>query len=606
MFKYKIKVLRILLAALFAVMYTLSGYAMDVYEPAVDIDETFTITYVDRFKPARKSGYRILSPRLSKQDRYSARSGIIKVDYVVDTLPDNHEKIVACMDYAKSIWQKIIQDSLQFTIKLMYKNQDKDDITTEVSYKKGKGVSYPMSYIAPQSRSVAGTIIVNPSSNWDYSTGDNMDSDKKNLCFALLRAIGRIMGFGSSIKINSIGKYYFFAQQYHTNFENLVYRSDGVALSSHRVVGNVDGRWELDSLTNFVNAPGYSFYIKDNKNEYELAEGPYTAANPPLTALADGLMCPEIAVGDAYLSVDDDTWRVMELLGWEVRKSNNTARIQYDDDNADESGILDPYISHCFSIPKPIQQLEKIKWTLYLPLKDGREYKFEVAADCFDCEVPPVTEVYPEEELYVNSDGIIPARLEFSWLRSDVPLKLHPYRIFYEAKPRIAEARITNITISDDDFYYKADYEVEYSGAESIEVLTEEEFTPISRTWEIHEPGFAKGSTAWMIRDGYAWIGFRAVNNGYKAVYMIEIEPGAENWYPLENPEMYLSPERPSGIMDLRLPEAPSKIRAYDLTGNLVWEGTDMNGLEHSGHKGIIIVAIENDNEVKVIKRFIK
>lgn len=51
----------------------------------------------------------------------------------------------------------------------------------------------------------AGKIIINETQEWDYSVDGNIDSAKKNLCYGFMRAIARILGFGSSIKCIGTG-----------------------------------------------------------------------------------------------------------------------------------------------------------------------------------------------------------------------------------------------------------------------------------------------------------------------------------------------------------------------------------------------------------------
>lgn len=77
-----------------------------------------------------------------------------------------------------------------------------------------------------------GKITINSRTSWDYSLGEDIPNNCKSLTFALLRGIGKILGFGSSVKINDNSQYYFGCKRGYSVFDNLVINSERTKLTS--------------------------------------------------------------------------------------------------------------------------------------------------------------------------------------------------------------------------------------------------------------------------------------------------------------------------------------------------------------------------------------
>ena len=79
-----------------------------------------------------------------------------------------------------------------------------------------------------------GIITINSNTDWDYNIGDNISSDKKNLSFGIMRAVARILGFGSSVQVESPGNYSFADKRLHSVFDSMVSDSSNKKFDFYR------------------------------------------------------------------------------------------------------------------------------------------------------------------------------------------------------------------------------------------------------------------------------------------------------------------------------------------------------------------------------------
>ena len=82
-----------------------------------------------------------------------------------------------------------------------------------------------------------GQFILIKNKPWDYSVGEKISANENNLTYGLVRAIGRILGFGSTIKINNNGNYYFGSKRAFSYFDGLITTSDNKFLTNIPLMG---------------------------------------------------------------------------------------------------------------------------------------------------------------------------------------------------------------------------------------------------------------------------------------------------------------------------------------------------------------------------------
>lgn len=200
--------------------------------------EIETLIFSDIFNDKVPGKERISIPILSKEQRLSNKATTILRSY-----SDVPIEVQKCIEFAVIIWESNIENSQPLKIKFEYADID-EDIRTEVVYNSLGGVLYPYSLCvyngtvpSHNSNSYDGTIYINKNKPWDYSVGEKISANENNLTYGLVRAIGRILGFGSTIKINNNGNYYFGSKRAFSYFDGLITTSDNKFLTNIPLMG---------------------------------------------------------------------------------------------------------------------------------------------------------------------------------------------------------------------------------------------------------------------------------------------------------------------------------------------------------------------------------
>lgn len=166
------------MTSLLGLVVLFQSYSLSPSTTLGDLEEHFSITYTERFIPSRPDGNRILAPMVPKRNRYNARAGIINITENGEFKP---ERVRACIDYAKSIWENAVRDSLKFSITITYSDSIDYETITHVNYVIKGSSSIPVAYanLSKYGTDNAGEIIINTNTDWDYSIGDCIDPNKR-------------------------------------------------------------------------------------------------------------------------------------------------------------------------------------------------------------------------------------------------------------------------------------------------------------------------------------------------------------------------------------------------------------------------------------------
>lgn len=465
-----------------------------------------------------KSGNSVKLPALKKSDRANSRASIIRANSVT-----TDEQIDKCLNYAISVWQSRILDCDSIFIDIAVAEID-CDLITEVKYVRDNNVYVPSALNAYKNKIHErdhqypdGKITINSRTSWDYSLGEDIPNNCKSLTFALLRGIGEILGFGSSVKINDNGQYYFGCKRGYSVFDNLVINSERTKLTTVTLKG---GRPNT-ALNDFIQSGTKHFWIEESPIKLELAPPPYTNSNLPFANLNDktSLMGPIFDVGSYSLQIDDKTMTVMKILGW---NESPTTPIKIVCDELDDSGLASAYTSHIFRIEHDGVSLQNPSWSLELPLGNGKSNILTLSDNNLSCKVPEIK----DENIYkINQDGDIEGILRFTCKINGKTVTALPYRIYFELKPYIEEAVIERIVDNYPLSSYDAYYKVKYRGASSMTVSVEEEYGSKLKSSRVKEPYIGTGVIKAITAPYYAWMDFVVENKYGKITYTIELAP---------------------------------------------------------------------------------
>lgn len=444
---------------------------------------------------------------------------------IVLTNPSLGEQIDNALEYAISVWEASILgcDSILIEVEVA---DIEEDIRTYVNYDymKGNNVYIPRSLNAFQLQLTErdttypdGIITISSNTKWDYSLNENISPDCKSLTYGLMRAVARILGFGSSIGIDDSDNYYFQCRRSHSVFDKLIFNSSGIGLTSV----SANGGKPNPSLKSYANEPNQTFWVNTNKGQYKLQSPPYTINTLPFVFLNDNnsLMSGTLNTGNYVLQVDNATQTILNELGWNIIP---TCPIKITSSDIPDSGLASAYKTHQFKIESNNPSIRNPKWEFIMPLANGQTQSIFPTDNGFSCTIAPIT----NENIYkINADGDIECRMQFSCSINGKEVHAQPFNVHLELKPFIEYASIEKIIDNSPLASYNAHFKVKYRGTDQITVSVEEEYSSILKTQIIKEPYIAYGVAEYITAPYYAWIDFTAENKYGKSTYTIELEP---------------------------------------------------------------------------------
>jgi len=492
-----------------------------------------------------------------------------------------NDQIIKTVEYAASVWESYILNSVNLYIKIRMANIV-EDIHTSVRYMQNNGVMLPTALDAYKKHEYKrehtnpdGIITISNQTNWDFSLGENLSSDGVNLAYGIMRSIARIMGFGSNIIIDENGNYKFSDKRYHSVFNGLVKNSAGKTLTEL----GVNGGRPSDELKNYIEDSSQSFWVYTATDKFKLSSPPYTANCPPFVYLDDeeSLMRSNLLIGDYILSIDAATQSIVDELGW---NTHIPAKINITSEDVPDSGLTSAYKSHKFSIEKGSYTISNPMWILSMPLSDGTTEYLQLSDNSLSCTITPISD---ESRYKINQDGYIKATLDFSCTINGKEEKALPFKIYFELKPYVEYATIDKIVENTPFDSYDAYYKVKYRGTDKIKITVEEEFSPEIRVTDISEPYIAQGVADHISDSFHAWIDFTAENEYGKSIYTIELQPGG-----VIDQQKHTPIIQNSGIN--KISDTSESYELYDLHGYHIGTVASRNEIEEFPYNGIIVV----------------
>ncbi len=469
-----------------------------------------------------------------------------------------------------------------------------EDIRTTVRYEQYNGAYYPVALKAyldnsklRDSTNPDGSILISSNTVWNYGLDENVTNEGPNLAYCLLRSIARIMGFGSTVKMDNSGSYYFGCKRGYSPFDKLVTDNTGKKLSS---VATNGGR-PSDSLKTYINTSGKLFYLEFGGNQYMLESPPYSAEMQPFVYLSDtsSLMSAGISEKGYVFQIDELTSSVLNEIGWNTLSKSN---VQIVSDDVPDSGLTSAYTTHTFRIDASNSSIQNPVWELELPLVDGTVERQQLSDSGMTCVVPAINN---EEKYKVNLDGDIEGRLFLTYSVDGVQYEASPFKIYFELKPIIEYAQIVKIVDNSPYESYDAYYKVKYRGAETIKVSVEEEYSSILKSTYVREPFIASGVADHITSPYYAWIDFTAENSYGKSVYTIELEPyGVVS----ANSDESKSVKTRSRTSEVSVAILPQEYEVCDVHGFKIGTFENLSDVYNCSYRGLCIVKLVSGREV--------
>lgn len=543
------------------------------------------ITFVDNYSE-NTSTANVLSSILPKTERVSSSAGVITPQ--MEGVPDS---IATCIYAAIDIWESLLGNKEPIYLKFLCSDlEDDTDVTTQVLYTNYNGTFYPSSMYYNRfatretgANDIDANIIINTNADWDCSHNNVVLSDRKNMTYAMLRAIAISLGFGSSVTENTSGIGFSVSQGY-TIFDNLVLSTTGTRLNNITNVGNRKNT----ALENFVQrSDGSEIFVANiTTNSRKMYAPNIYEPNKSLVYLDNesSLMHYDLKEGNKCLQVDTVTVNILKELGWELQSVKS---IQIVGDGIDETGIASAYESHKFQIQNNTQNtITDASWTMSLPLKNGGESVVYSSSGSLEFEVPVIKDL----SIYqTNINGDIYGYIKFTGMINGEEVS-DSYRISLELKPQIKSVTILKKESNTPLNSYNVYYTVEYVGNDELTISIEEDYSSELRTSYVKEPFLAHVVSKNISSNYYAWIDIKVTNKYGSDISTIELSPlESSGIIPVEKLSSDINAET-------------DRILVHDMEGRLIGDYQSLNELSKLKQGAYILNLYKNDSIVKTAK----
>lgn len=336
--------------------------------PAYSQEETGSVIYVDSI--SNSSRLRTDRPHMQNTDEemtMTSREGKISVKYI-----DNFfmtEGVKRCLRMSLDAWENKININTPISFKVSV-SEDMDpsvEIQTTVEYTISKNVAYPsslMSQIKENTINGKDEIAINAFVDWNTSwDNDNNSWGYDNLQTALLRHIGHLLGFGTSV-VERSGGLGFATRRIPSAFDKIV--SDG-----QMILGSIDFR-NSAAIENFLrkdihlSTPHGAYNLFTSHEEYvPFRSGSY------FSLPKDNILNYPYGDRSVLQAINDETLNAMETIGWDV----NPHDINIIGSNVDVLGYGSIYMPHTFEINDDGMNLsENTDWTFQLYNNNTKSY----------------------------------------------------------------------------------------------------------------------------------------------------------------------------------------------------------------------------------------
>lgn len=526
---------------------------------------------------------------LDKNQRTSKYSSKI----VIVNEGELRDEVKKCLYYAASVWENNMPD--MGTIRLQICEEEiEEDIRTDVQTAIIGNMYFPLTlkrYINKESAEAYSApdavITVKSPNNWDYNIGDDISDRSKNLAFGFMRAIARVLGFGSCITISEEDGYVFKTKRMHYIFHTLVEDSSGNKLIDIPLSGGRKNPY----LTAFIEKPSETFWVVTKNSRFELQSPPYTLDNLPFLYVKDSksLMRGNVNQGDFFLQIDNGTKEILHEIGW---ANFNEPTLSIASSDLDATGLGCAYQPHEFYIVKESVNIVNPEWRLVVPLKNGDLKEIYLQDNNLSCTVP----IIENPDLYqINQDGDIKCKLYFSCMIDGKEVNAKPYTLTLELAPFIEKVDVIKIVDNSPYKSYDVHYRVKYRGSETIHVSVEEEYSSILKSKYIKEPYIVEGIASHITSPYCAWIDFQVENQYGEATYTIELGPYGEIL------QCYRKSDFASwnqSRIERKIDSVEDKYDVMDTYGRKIAEINNLGDLDKIDYKGLLIIVQKRGNNI--------
>ena len=492
--------------------YFIACLLMSIMLYAQDVE---FVTYNENFSAEQIStgNFPMHSRGVNRSNNYGAQ---ININYS-SVVPDSLRQAI---EVATQLWEDILPVEAHLTIDVKFA-QNESDMSVVVPYISERrdtlyAISYYRTYMGPYGELYDGYVTFSNSVEWCSQDVQGNNTTNGCLSTAMLRAIARTLGFGTTVTKNNRGYFIFEeVQSGYTPFEYMIFNNFNAPLSG--IPKQASKKNENIQLKNYYESSN-GFWLKLDTKQYDLYAPKPFVKGKSLIFLDDPtcLMHYEMPTGSNYLNIDSKTLKILKAIGWNINVPSSVEVYCKDIPSSDAVTAYNPYL---FEIDNDGANITPLRWEYQVKSANG------VLQTVYQQSGNQTFSVTPSDYIsasHVNSSGIIDAVVRLTY-KANNEVKITSMSLKLDCAPII-------LSISDQTFHferyetlYDYSFNVSYRGATSITIGVEQEYSSFYDIIHIHEPNLAHAFIQALSRGNMVWIDISVTNEYGTVTETIEI-----------------------------------------------------------------------------------
>lgn len=439
--------------------------------PAYSQEETGSVVYVDSISNA--SRLRTDCPYVQntgEEMTMTSREGKIIVKYT-----DNFfmtEGVKRCLRMSLDAWENKININTPISFKVSV-SEDMDpsvEIQTTVGYYMSNNIANPSSLMSQKQGTTETSIdeiAINAFVDWHTSwDNDNNSWGYDNMQTAMLRHIGHLLGFGTSV-VERSGGLGFAIRRISSAFDKIV--SDG-----QTTLGSIDFR-NSAAIENFLRKDIHLSTLHGNYNLFTSHDEYVPFRSGSYFSLPkDNILNYPYGDRSVLQAINDETLNVMETIGWEVKPHD----INITGSNVDVLGYGSIYMPHTFEINDDGMNLsENTDWTFQLYNNDTKSYTDKQYYHGKTFVLDNTTVNMPNIDDFMCQQG----RIICSNVTDGIS-RQSSFLLSLDTRPHFNEIEVLNIQDIPNTDYYSFDIKLSSLGTEEGDIIVSSDYGTLQTT----------------------------------------------------------------------------------------------------------------------------
>ena len=328
-------------------------------------DTVGTVVFVDsvpqgvsfaRHSLGRSHKHKVKS-RVQNLSSLSSREGKMIATYDSDELDENDE-ILHSVRMAMDLWESRLActKSIKFYVGFDENISPDVEVKTIVNHliKSREALPYSLYHQSNTRPELTDSILINADVDWDYSWAYYSANGNDNLTTSMIRHIGHILGFGTSI-VQSGSEFHFAVRWYASKYDKMLRDSLGHSLGDLVPYDGSDTICSFLKRSLHIELPsGEQYQVYSRADAYV----PFRSGNY-FSLVQDNVMNYPYSDTSRLMVANKETLDVLEAIGWPLQPYG----IDIKCGGLDEAGYGSAYDNHtCIATSESGDTLQQVSW----------------------------------------------------------------------------------------------------------------------------------------------------------------------------------------------------------------------------------------------------